>query len=89
MVDKVLKFRQPGVQGSTGSQLAGSDAWICCKQFRDIYTISWNFVLLPVSLIMKLHIEVELGPDEIGLATELLNTLRCVNRIAVARSQRQ
>jgi len=27
---------------------------------------------------MKLHIDVELGPDEVGLATELLNTLRYV-----------
>ena len=31
-------------------------------------------------VIMKLHIDVELGPDEVGLATELLNTLRCVRQ---------
>lgn len=33
---------------------------------------------------MKLHIEIELGPDEIGLATELLNTLRCVHHVATS-----
>ena len=45
--------------------------------------VAWQHLSSPFKqntsrIAMKLHIDVELGPDEVGLATELLNTLRSV-----------